>query len=305
MATTTTILEKLNELQDAKEDIQAAIREKGGVVSDDTLAGLADDIRDIPQDGYAWGSIGWSKAPDEWQQMVNDARAYKEAWDALEIKPPVNEYFRGFSEMRMVPNLSEFEALTNGEGLFNGCKKLQYIPEDADFKNVTNASSMFRECALLEDISMVKLSPLVTKIEGTFFNCGVKVIPTWETGNCTSFANMCLQSKVEKITSLDASSATTLSVNQIMPQTGISVLIKNIGKPQNTSGINWGNASKLGATDKYPEARQALIDTLITYSYDRATAGYSSVTITLHNEVKARLTASEIAAITAKGFTLA
>ena len=74
-----TILDKLNELQDAKEDIQAAIREKGGVVSDDTLAGLADDIRDIPQDGYAWGSIGWSEAPNEWQQMVNDARAYKEA----------------------------------------------------------------------------------------------------------------------------------------------------------------------------------------------------------------------------------
>lgn len=300
-----TILDKLNELQDAKEDIQAAIREKGGVVSDDTLAGLADDIRDIPQDGYAWGSIGWSEAPDEWQQMVNDARAYKEAWEALEIKPPVNEYFRGFSEMRMVPNLSEFETLTNGEGLFNGCKKLQYIPEDADFKNVTNATSMFRECALLEDISMVKLSPLVTRIEGTFFNSGVKVIPAWETGNCTSFVTMTLQSKVEKITSLDASSAITLNVNQIMPQTGISVLIKNIGKPQNTSAINWGNASKLGVTDKYPEARQALIDTLITYSYDRATAGYSSVTITLHNEVKARLTASEIAAITAKGFTLA
>lgn len=300
-----TILDKLNELQDAKEDIQAAIREKGGVVSDDTLAGLADDIRDIPQDGYAWGSIGWSDAPDEWQQMVNDARAYKEAWDALEIKPPVNEYFRGFSEMRMVPNLSEFETLTNGNGLFSGCKKLQYIPEDADFKNVTDAGSMFRECAWLEDISMVKLSPLVTKIEGTFFNSGVKVIPAWETGNCTSFATMTLQSKVEKITSLDASSATTLNFNQIMPQTGISVLIKNIGKPQNTSSINWGSASKLGVTDKYPEARQALIDTLITYSYDRATAGYSSVTITLHNDVKARLTASEIAAITAKGFTLA
>ena len=305
MATTTTILDKLNELQDAKEDIQAAIREKGGVVSDDTLAGLADDIRDIPQDGYAWGSIGWSEAPDEWQQMVNDARVYKENWEALEIKPPVNEYFRGFSEMRMVPNLSEFETLTNGEGLFNGCKKLQYIPEDADFKNVTNASNMFRECASLEDISMVKLSPLVTTIFATFFNSGVKVVPAWETGNCTNFSNMTLQSQIEKITSLDASSATNISMNQIMPPKGISVLIKNIGKPQNTSAISWGSVSGLGITDKYPEARQALIDTLITYSYDRATAGYSSVTITLHNEVKARLTASEIAAITAKGFTLA
>ena len=52
-------------------------------------------------------------------------------------------------------------------------------------------------------------------------------------------------------------------------------------------------------------ARQSLIDTLITYSYDRATAGYSTCTVTLHANTKALLTQDEIAQITAKGYTIA
>ena len=52
-------------------------------------------------------------------------------------------------------------------------------------------------------------------------------------------------------------------------------------------------------------ARQSLIDTLITYSYDRATAGYSTCTVELSTNTKALLTQDEIAQITAKGYTLA
>ena len=52
-------------------------------------------------------------------------------------------------------------------------------------------------------------------------------------------------------------------------------------------------------------ARQSLIDTLITYSYDRATAGYSTCTVTLYADTKALLTEDEIAQMTAKGYTLA
>ena len=52
-------------------------------------------------------------------------------------------------------------------------------------------------------------------------------------------------------------------------------------------------------------ARQSLIDTLITYSYDRATAGYSTCTVELSTNTKALLTQDEIAQMTAKGYTLA
>lgn len=52
------------------------------------------------------------------------------------------------------------------------------------------------------------------------------------------------------------------------------------------------------------ENRQSLIDTLITHSYDRAAAGMPTATIHLHAMTKRLLTASEMAAITAKGFTI-
>lgn len=58
----------------------------------------------------------------------------------------------------------------------------------------------------------------------------------------------------------------------------------------------WGTLSE--------ENRQSLIDTLLTNSYDRATAGYSVMTVTLHADTYAVLTEEEIASITAKGYTL-
>ena len=83
------------------------------------------------------------------------------------------------------------------------------------------------------------------------------------------------------------------------------LLIKDIGTNPacaslDFSGLSiWGNAS-----DDVPDARQSLIDSLLTYSFDRATAGYSTCTITLYGNVKALLTEDEIAQIQAKGYTI-
>jgi hypothetical protein len=52
------------------------------------------------------------------------------------------------------------------------------------------------------------------------------------------------------------------------------------------------------------ENRQSLIDSLITYSYDRASNGMATATIKLSANTKALLTEEEIAQITAKGFTI-
>lgn len=62
---------------------------------------------------------------------------------------------------------------------------------------------------------------------------------------------------------------------------------------------NWGQN-----TSYLPDARKSLIDSLITYSFDRAAAGYSNCIITLHSKTKALLTEEEIAQITAKGYTI-
>lgn len=87
------------------------------------------------------------------------------------------------------------------------------------------------------------------------------------------------------------------------------LLIKNIGAVETSGGktavsypfsgaSNWGTGSE--------ENRQSLIDTLLTYSKDRVAAGYTvPCTINLSATTKGLLTQEEIAAITAKGYTIA
>ena len=62
--------------------------------------------------------------------------------------------------------------------------------------------------------------------------------------------------------------------------------------------------------DKHPDARQSLVDSLLTYSYDRVNdpdeLGTTDTTCTITISVNSynQLTASEIDAITAKGYTI-
>ena len=87
------------------------------------------------------------------------------------------------------------------------------------------------------------------------------------------------------------------------------VLLKDFGTGSNCTSADFIHWPKWGIEDETEPlsagARQSLIDTLITYSFDRATAGYSTCTVTLHADTKALLTQDEIAQMTAKGYTLA
>ena len=87
------------------------------------------------------------------------------------------------------------------------------------------------------------------------------------------------------------------------------VLLKDFGTGSDCTSADFTNWPNWGIEDETVPlsagARQSLIDTLITYSYDRATAGYSTCTVTLSANTKALLTQDEIAQMTAKGYTLA
>ena len=113
------------------------------------------------------------------------------------------------------------------------------------------------------------------------------------------------------LTSIDVSNWDTSNVtNMSMMFSGCTNLTeiywKNFGNGSGYTNVSFKNSSKLGVnTTDYPNARQSLVDTLITYSFDRATAGYSTCTVTLSTTTKALLTQDEIAQITAKGFTIA
>jgi hypothetical protein len=82
--------------------------------------------------------------------------------------------------------------------------------------------------------------------------------------------------------------------------------IKNLGTQPSFVDVSFTSNNYWGEdTYNMPNCKQTVIDTLINYSFDRATAGYSACRIGLASRTKSLLTEDEIAQITAKGYTIA
>ena len=133
-------------------------------------------------------------------------------------------------------------------------------------------------------------------------NCWVKHLPLIDTSNVTSMNGMFAGcTSLTRIASIDMSSVEDTEDIFSFCDALVFALIKNIGKSSATT-FYFGGAKKWGTGSN--ENRQSLIDSLITYSYDRASNGLPSATIELSSTTKALLTEAEIAQITAKGFTI-
>lgn len=161
----------------------------------------------------------------------------------------------------------------------------------------------------------------LTSAEYYINQCHLCRVGEIKTNTLTSINNLFINSNIYRIDCIYADSVTK-SINLTLPADCYYMLIKNIGMQESCTIINlssngrsWGSSDqpfisykcvdRQKILDAVVGARQSVIDTLITYSYDRATAGYSACTVTLHNNTKALLTQDEIAQMTAKGYTLA
>jgi hypothetical protein len=83
------------------------------------------------------------------------------------------------------------------------------------------------------------------------------------------------------------------------------ISIVGLGTNEKCTSIDFGLCENLGIdSDIIKNAKQKLMDTLLTNSFDRASAGYSVFTITLRQNTFNLLTEEEIEAITNKGYTI-
>ena len=172
---------------------------------------------------------------------------------------------------------------------------------DFGFSKVTNAEGILSDTPVtsIGDLYLPQCTILVSAFAR---NSSLTYVGRLHTPKCTSF-NFCLNvnNALKRIESIDFQSA--ISVSHVIGSTVQSYLvILNIGqsslKSYDFSGVpNWGTVDE--------ENRQSLIDSLITYSYDRASNGMPTATIKLSATTKALLTEEEIAQKTAKGFSLA
>lgn len=219
----------------------------------------------------------------------------------------MSSMFNNCTSLTGVPQFNT-SACTQMNRMFNGCTGLTSVPL-MDTSNVDNMDSMFANCSGITTVPQFNTSAC-TRMEYMFQNCAsLTSVPFLDTRNVSRFRYMfSVTPKLEKIGGLDFTSGTDFStfIGNSNKTALRYALFKNLGTPSRMTSYDFTKATNWGVADStYTDARQSLVDSLLTYSFDRATAGYSTCTIKLSSNSKNLLTAQEISDIEAKGYTIA
>ena len=203
--------------------------------------------------------------------------------------------------------------VTEMKSMFYYCSSLTSLDLSKwDITNVSKMTNMFQLCNSMTslDVSGWDTSN-VTDMSYLFNSCGVFSLDlsNWDTSNVTDMSSMFYN--MGKIKELNLGNFTmakvkgyTLMFNAVSELRDF--IWNNFGDGQSVTSFSFSSSNKLGVNDDtYTNARQHLTDTFVTNSYDRASAGYSACKVSFMNVTKALFTEEEIAAMTAKGYTIA
>ena len=308
-------------IEGVKSTLYTNLTNKGvtSITETDTLSTLAHKVSTITAggsggNGFDFTQIGYSdELNSELNSDINSDIAYSksllDAWNPSNTS--ANLLYSGDKKLVYAPNI-DTRNVTIMQRMFEGCTRLKTVPLYNTSK-VTDMYFMFAYCSNLKSVPSFDTSK-VTIMEAMFQGCSLlKTVPSFDTSNVNNFQYMF--TNCNSLTTIEGISFKSYSKskmnNQYIFGSGRNssirkAVFKDIGYQStavqfNTEYItNWGVNS-----DEIPDARQSLIDSLITYSFDRASAGYPTCTITLSTNTKALLTSDEISQITAKGFTIA
>lgn len=228
----------------------------------------------------------------------------------LHLNNPVQAYGL-FNECANLKEVVINGQLTEARNMFYGCSGLERIGGNCDMSQINSLYSTFCNCYKLQNLPDLSNCNTIS-LGSTFSNCSNLIeVQYLNTENATT-VNYAFRgcAKMKRINGFSVKSITDSTLqpfgstpNYDVPQLRY-LLIKDLGTTSTQTKF-YGQIKYWGiANDEITDARQSLIDSLITYSFDRATAGYNSYTITLSSDTKALLTEDEIAQITAKGYTL-
>lgn len=247
---------------------------------------------------------------------ITDMYRMFESCSALKSIPSIDiSNLASGSIYNMLHNCSALEEITftgiwqlTGFSQLSGLKNLRVV-KMGDTRNFTSMSSMFYDCYALESVPPMDTSN-VTKMRSMFGYCyALDCVPPMDTSNVTDMYYMFNYFGGTRIEQIDVTSLTEATnmlrvkgeyVSNVYKSNLQYLKILNFGTTDTT--IDFQYLSDWGVN--YGENKQSLIDTLLTYSCDRAAAGKSAMTVKLHKSVYNRLSYSERAAIIAKGYTL-
>lgn len=207
--------------------------------------------------------------------------------------------------------------VTNASSCFWNCYKLTTVPDlfNGAQTGLTDLSYMFSGCTNMTtiDLSSWKFGQ-VTSMRGIFSNC-INAITIDISGIDTSKMTSTLYMKgmfdycynlirVRGAIDLIGMNLTDLpSLGYV--DTLTTITYKNLGSNPEISSLDLypdDCYAKWGLGDE--ESKQSFIDSVLTYSYDRAANGLPTLELTMRQEQKALLTEEQITAIQAKGYTI-
>ena len=329
-------------IEGVKSTLYTNLTNKGvtDITESDTLSTFANKVSTITAGGSGvdFSPIGYdAEFSSEFNAKINADIAYSktlyDAWNPSNTD--AYALYRDDKNIVYAPNI-DTSNVTSMRDMFSRCYRLQTVPlfntsnvismnnmfyyctslqtvQLFNTSNVTNMDYMFYYCTSLQTVPLFNTSN-VTRMDNMFNNCSsITTIPAFDTSNVNNFNSM-LQgcsslTKIEGI-SFKSFANSTMKNNYIVGITGSrsirKAVFKDIGYQSTAVQFNTSKIEFWGVNeDDIPDARQSLIDSLITYSFDRASAGYPTCTITLSDTTKALLTDDEKAQITAKGFAIA
>lgn len=203
-----------------------------------------------------------------------------------------SQCFWNCQELTAVPDLfnGAQTGLTNLGSMFSGCTNMTTIDLSSwKFGQVTNMNSMFSSCINVQTIDIT----------------GIDTSKMTSTSNMMDIFSYCYNLiRVRGAIDLIGMNLTDLpSLGYV--DTLTTITYKNLGSnPEITSLDLYPNDcyAKWGLGDE--ESKQSFIDSILTYSYDRAANGLPTLELTMRQEQKALLTEEQITAIQAKGYTI-
>ena len=219
----------------------------------------------------------------------------------------MGQMFSGCTRLTSL-DLSSFDtsAVTNMMFMFSDCYLLASLNlSGLNTSAVTNMGSMFQKCEKLTSLDLSGLDATsVEKMGAMFSDCYLLAslnLSGFRTSAVTFMGKMFY--RCNRLTSLDLSSFDTSAVTNMESMfydcfslTSL-ILGPNFFKTSKVTSISFNSSSKW--------TNDTVVISLVTNSYDRATAGLSTMTLQLSANTKAALTNEQKAAITAKGYTIA
>ena len=200
------------------------------------------------------------------------------------------------------------ETLTTARQMFDGCESMRKINglSQLDTSQVKDMQAMFRGCGSLTSLDIKNWNTSnVTDMQETFSNCNDLTsidISNWDTSNVTTMYSMfynCKKLQHLNLGNFDTTNVTNISMafwSDALQQ----IIWNNMANGKNVKTLQFQSSWNLGKG--YEED---LKNTFVHNSFDRASSGFPTCTLSFTQSTKELFSDEDIATMSLKGFTIA